>query len=415
MRASVSIARSTCLALAAGLASAHEANAVDLSKALAFTAGPVTIRPHLALGEVYDDNVFYLPDELDVLDDFLFYVNLGASFSIGREITVNPWMDFFEEEGNFITVDYTLNHVDYLEINYLDTDNHMLNIRNRIKGNRLALKGTDRFALLNGLLGGGTGYRQSVERFLMTDNYQADYQLSPKTRFYVNGFHLYNDYEKTAPLYDLRTWRATGGFGYMPFAKTSLFGEAHYGQSIPDPNLKTMVQGPSMDFFGGYLGIQGRFTERLRGMLKAGYEARAYSDGSPAVNSPIVEASLTHRFRENTATTLTYSHQDILSVEYAGVSYMLDLLSLRIDHRFGATGRFVASLQGSYQMANYRDSPGLSGRTDDWYRINLDLAYMVKLWMMAGIGYEYELFNSSYKGVIDYDVNRVTLKIAIGY
>jgi hypothetical protein len=409
------LARPVCFTLAAGLFSASAAHAIDASKALAFTAGPVTIRPHLSLAEVYDDNVFYMPRNLDASDDFITVANIGASFSLGREVAVNPWMDFFEKEANFVTMDYMLSHLDYLQINYLDTDNHAINIRDRFKGNRLALKGSDRLAFTTGLIGGGTTYRQKVKRMLITDNYLLEYDLSERTRFYLNGLHNTTDYQQGTPFYDITTWQATGGFGYRPFTKTSFFGEVHYGQSLPSPNRNDIPKGPSMDFIGGYLGVQGKFTERLTGMLKAGYETRSYSDGSPAPASPVLEASINHRFRQNTVTTLALSHQDMLSAEYAGTTYTSDVISLRVDQRFGATGRFLASAGGSVQMADYGKSPGLAGRTDTSYRINADFTYLVKQWLQAGLSYEFEMFDSSSKGVVDYDANRVTLKIAIGY
>ncbi|HOW64991.1 MAG TPA: outer membrane beta-barrel protein [Candidatus Paceibacterota bacterium] len=406
---------SSLAVVASGLVPEITVQGFDAAKVLAFSLGPVTVRPHTVFSEVYNDNVFYLPDNLNPIDDFITMFGAGASFSIGREVTVNPWMDFFEEEANFITVDYNWVHLDYLDTSYLDADNHTVALRNRFRGNRLAVKGNDRLAMITGLVGGGTTYRQKVEQLQINDNYLVEYNLSEKTRFYLNGSHNTSDYEKATPFYDITTWRATTGFGHRPFSRTSVFGEFHYGQSLPDPNTEGMVKGPSMDFFGGYLGLQGRFTERLSGMIKGGYEVRSYSDGTDAEDSPIMEVSLSHRFRNNTATTLSYSRQESLSAEYAGVLTTLDALRLRVDQRFGGNGRFMASATGSLNWSDYGDTPGLEGRKDASYQINLELIYMIKVWMLAGFGYEFEMFDSTTQGIIDYDVNRVTLRMVIGY
>jgi hypothetical protein len=406
---------SSLAAVASSLASSSELHGFEASKVLAFSMGPVTVRPHAALAEVFNDNVFYLPDELNPIDDLITQLGAGVSFSIGREVAVNPWMDFFEEESNFVTVDYNWVHMDYLDTDYLDADDHIFALKNRFRGNRLAVKGNDRFAMVTGMIGGGSTYRQKVERLLINDDYLVEYDLSEKTRLYLNGSHSTQDYQEETPYYDITTWRATTGFGHRPFSRTSIFGEVHYGQSLPNPNTDRMIKGPSMDFFGGYLGLQGRFTERLSGMIKGGYEFRSYDDGTQAQDSPIMEVSLSHRLRNNTATTFLYSRQETLSAEYAGVLTTTDSLQLRVDQRFGGTGRFAASIAGSVSWNDFGDTSGLEGRKDNSYRMNIDLVYMIKVWMLAGFGYEFEMFDSSMQGIVDYDVNRVTLRVKIGY
>jgi hypothetical protein len=150
-------------------------------------------------------------------------------------------------------------------------------------------------------------------------------------------------------------------------------------------------------------------------MLKVGYEAREFSDRSPTPTSPVVEASITHRYREKTATTLTYSRRNSVSVQTAGASYTSDSVGLRVDQRIGVSGRWVGSAGGTVELGDYGTSGFYANRRDNWYRANVDLSYMIRVWMAAGLGYEFEKFESNGKGIIDYKANRITLRLAIGY
>jgi hypothetical protein len=402
-------------ALAAGVstAAASQAQAFQATDLLAFSVGPVTLRPHAAVAERYDDNVFY--DATGQVGDFISTASVGVSMSLGKEVATNPWMDVFEEEANFVSLDYGMDYLLYARHSNLNADNHSFTFKNRWKGNRLALKGSDNVSLLTGLIGGGTRVNRNVSRKIFNDNYLLEYGLSEKTRIYLNGSHSTTDYEKGTPLYDENTLRGTAGFGWKALPKTAFFGEVYYGQSAIDANLPNWIKGPHVEFIGGFLGAQGNFTSHLSGMLKVGYEAREFSDRSPTPTSPVVEASITHRYREKTATTLTYSRRNSVSVQTAGASYTSDSVGLRVDQRIGVSGRWVGSAGGTVELGDYRTSGFYANRRDNWYRANVDLSYMIRVWMAAGLGYEFEKFESNGKGIIDYKANRITLRLAIGY
>lgn len=401
-------------AVAGSVASTVAAVGMDVAQVLAFELGPVKLRPGFTLAEMYNDNIYYRSSQSSKQGDLITVASPSLSFSIGRQETVNPWMDFFGPESNFINVQYRYDYMDYLEENELDTGNHSVEVTSRLKGNRLSLTGRDSIAFITGILGGTTSYRQVVQRMSFSDNYTVAYQLSPKTRFYVGGQHYTTDYDEDTPLYDITNWRITGGAGHT-INKTSVFGEVHFAQAMPSRNLASMKSPSSLDSLGGYLGAQGTFTQRLTGTVKAGYEAHSYSDGSSAPGSVIVDVSLNHRFRENTASSLFYSRQTVLSPEVSGVNYNIDSVGLQINQRFGAEGRIQARLRTTLEWHDYSDSKVLSDRADIWYRVNLDLVYLIRAWWRAGLSYEFETFSSSYVGLTDYDVNRVTFYTQIGY
>jgi hypothetical protein len=396
------------------MAGSVECLALDFAEMLAFELGPVKLRPSLTLAEIYNDNVYYTSSEFGKRSDFITSVSPGISLTLGRQETINPWMDFYAPEVNFINLKYRFDYQDFLEMNQLDAGNHRIEMDNRVKGNRLSLTGLDRIAMITGVLGGSTSYRQVVQRLTFTDQYTVAYQLSEKTRFYITGQDNTTDYEEKAPLYDYINWRVSGGVGYN-LGKTSVFGELHYGQSLPSRNAPTMLPPIGLDYLGGSLGVQGAFTQRLSGMAKAGYEVHSYRDGSSAPGSVVVDVSLNHRFRENTSSGLFYNRNMYLSAEVAGVNYNVDAVGLLVNQRFGAEGRIQARARAALQWDDYSKSKTLSNRSDVWYRINLDLIYLIRAWWQAGLSYEFEIFESNYRGLMDYDVNRVTFFTAIGY
>jgi hypothetical protein len=404
-------------AITAGVsaAAAGSVHGFQMSDALAFSVGPVTLRPSVGVSETFTDNLFYQGSGPDRVSDIITTASVGMTLALGREIPVNPWMDFFEAENNFVTLGYDLSYLAYVSHSDLNSPNHTLTLKDRWKGNRLAIKGSDTYAMLTGMLGGGNNLKQSAARTIFNDNYTLDYRLSEKTGIYLNGSHYSTDYATGTPLYDIQDLRGTGGFSFKALPKTSFFGEVYYGLQSVGSNLPTMPKGPDLTVMGGFIGANGTFTPHLTGMLKAGYEVRKFSDNSPAPGEPVVEASLTHRYREKTATSLSYSRRGVISVQSAAVTYTSDIFSLGVDQRLGTTGQWSANFKATVEMDGYSSSGYYANRQDQWYRFNVGLTYQIRVWMMANLGYEYEKFSSNTPGIIDYDVNRVTLRLAVGY
>ena len=268
---------------------------------------------------------------------------------------------------------------------------------------------------LSGILGGGQNLGQKVDRFTFSDDYRLDYRLGEKTSVYLAGDFSATDYEKGTPLYDENTIRGTGGFSFKATEKTSVFGELYYGQSATDPNTNGVgfAKGPHADFFGGFVGARGDFTSRLKGSVKAGYESRQYSDGTPASSSPVVEATLDQRFSDRTLASLTYTRRNSLSVQVARQAYTSDAVGAQIRQVLSSDGKFVAVVAGNFENDDYERSVLSAARHDRVYRANLGLTYNIQLWLSARLGYQFEKYDSNV--VIDYHVNSVTLSIQVGY
>jgi hypothetical protein len=76
----------------------------------------------------------------------------------------------------------------------------------------------------------------------------------------------------------------------------------------------------------------------------------------------------------------------------------------------------VARLGGNFQNDEYENLG--SGRNDKSYRANFALIYNIQLWLSTSVAYEFEKFVSSGPStstIIDYNVNRVTVRVSVGY
>lgn len=395
---------------AAFLAVAAVSLGADASGVLVYTAGPLHARPHLSVSGRYDDNIFYRPDPptagRPVEDDFITVLSPGLSVELGRK------------EGNHIAFDYTMDQSLYLDHTDQDSRDHTFSLGSDLEWKRTRVEGIDRVQFLSGILGGGSNLGQRVDRVSFFDNYTVEYGLSEKTGVYVQGRFDAVDFEKNTPLYDYNTLRGTAGFAFKATPKTSVFGEFYYGQAATDPNVPfsstnaVSFKGPHAEFLGGYVGVKGDFTPRLSGQVKAGYESREFSDGTPAPSSPVVEVSLDERFSEKTSASLTYSRRNSVSVQFLRQAYTADIVSLQLTQVLSPNGKLVGTVGGTFEYDNY-EAVGNFARDDIAYRAGASLIYNIQLWLSASLSYEFEGYDSNV--VIDYQVNRVTLKVAVGY
>ena len=56
-----------------------------------------------------------------------------------------------------------------------------------------------------------------------------------------------------------------------------------------------------------------------------------------------------------------------------------------------------------------------AGRTDSNWKVQTGANYFFESWLYTGLEYSFERFTSDFATVVDYDVNKVTLSVAIGF
>jgi hypothetical protein len=434
----------TFLLLATGLVSvSRQVEAIEPSDLLIFSKDPVSVRPQLSLNETYNDNIFYQPK---AKADFITTITPGLDLQIGKTAR------------NYLALNYRFAQHFYADRSNLNSGEHTLEFRNRFQAQRFSLIGNDQVQFLSSPIGivdevrstpftsgpGSVGAapgtvptpaptpvpetvspargaevvaavgERNVERTVQFHSYTAGYNMTEKTSVYLQGLYSETDYEKGIGLYDLNTFRVVPGFAFHIVPKLSLFGEVYYGQTATTPNFAA-VKNPHSDFIGGFIGARGKFTEKLTGVVKVGYEERWFSDDSSAPSSPVADLTVDYRFSEKTSVSLNYARVHDISVQFARESYTADNITLQLQQALGTTGKWFASAGGEFGHYDYESLAGSGNRTYDRYSANLNLAYRLQVWLTANLGYSFESINSDSGGLSDYDVNRVALSLAIGY
>lgn len=429
------------VAIATGLSAASGSlRAVEPSDILVFSKEPFLLRPRLAVAETYIDNVF---SRQVGKADFITAVSPGLNFRLGKEA------------GNFIALDYGFSQRFYATQDDLNAGDHAFSIRNKLQGQRLAMVGTDRMDLVSNPIGvvqqtgfgspinitppvseGGTPSvspvpipdlgspvrggevlstyeERNVDSTSHYHSYNLAYSMTEKTGVYLQGQYSLTDYEQGVELYDLTTWRGTGGFAFQAFPKTSFFGETYYGRTTTTPNF-IAPSIPHLSFIGGSLGARGNFTEKITGVVRVGYESREFADSSEAPSSPVASLSLSYRVLPKTALSVTYDRLHDVSVQYAKQSYTVNVLSGQVSQAIGSSGKWRAAIGGRYGVYAYETTDGAASPGYDSYSVYFNLEHQLQVWLTARLGYGLDAIRYGNSGS-GYDVNRLTLGLAIGY
>ena len=395
-------------AVAAGvMAAGTTCSAIQPPSFLAFSAGPVLLRPRVDLGGQYNDNLFYAgKNSTNHIGDFATLISPGLNVFVGRP------------EENFISLDYTLDASFYVDNPGLNEVNHAIALRDHWHGAHLEVKGQDKYEIISGIL--GLGYNQNnkpIHRTHQTDTYTVSYDISQKSSVYVSGMYDATDYESGVYLLDPTTWAGTAGIGLVVGPKTIVFSEVYYGQSKVGQNLPVTTPTPDVAFGGVFVGARGSFTPKLTGDAKIGYELRQYSDNASTPSGFVAEIELEQYFTDRTSLKLTYRRRNTVSVEVAGQSYVMDLFGLLARQRLGRGGKWVAEAGAVYQSNAYGSEPGIvfANRHDSLYSLSFGLTYEIQLWLKASLTYDFSKLESNDKSVEDYDVSRITAKLTVGY
>ena len=112
---------------------------------------------------------------------------------------------------------------------------------------------------------------------------------------------------------------------------------------------------------------------------------------------------------------LSYSRHSSVSVQAASQSYASDVVTAGLDRVLSSDGKLVARLGGNFQNDEYEARGTFGGRNDKSYRANFALTYNIRLWLSTSVSYEFEKHVSNNLSIIDYAVNRVSLRVSVGY
>ncbi|MEO8426649.1 MAG: outer membrane beta-barrel protein [Verrucomicrobiota bacterium] len=378
------------------------ARAIQPSDVLAYSIGPLLVRPQFDITETFDSNLYYRHD--DEIGDFITAISPGINLYLGKP------------EHHSISFNYQLDRLIHADQSRLDGNNHTFTIQTHLQGPHWSLTGLDKILLLsNRPLGAELNFVQGIVDYnVYANNYRLTYNLSEKTSVYLDGAYDAADYAQGTSVLDYNNFIATAGFAYAALPKTTFFGEIYYGQTATDPNVPTTPKSAHSDFVGGFLGAKGDFTTKLSGVMKAGYESRKFADVASADGNFVIAGSLDYRFSEKSAASLNAVRRSGVSVQSGNAGYILDSISIQIKQGIGSRGKWVAGLAAAYDVYNYEGNV-FANRTDKLYRVSAGLDYLVQVWLTAGVGYEFSRFDSTSSSVSDYDVHRITVRLAVGY
>jgi hypothetical protein len=391
-------------------------SAVQPSDLLMYQKGPVVLKPQFEVTETLNDNISYRHEQKEA--DLITTLTPGLALQLGRR-------DF-----NYFDLIYRYDRVIYADHTEFSADQHHIAARLRFRHNRLTIDGSDTIDFLSSPVGGGysaTVNTQSgeaisgvsgrkIDRGNFYDQYRLSWDASERTDLYVQAVHSFVDYQDNLPLYDSRTLSGTLGFEYHPFVKAYFFGEVYYGKTENEGNVPSLFPYPIASFIGLFLGARGQITENLRGTAKAGYEHRYYSGRSETLNAPVVEISLDQQLTDRSLITAGYSRRQNESVQLVRSPYTTDSLYASWLQQIGADGRLRSVVRASYLLSTFDEtSQQTSERTDQILSASLTISYDIKLWMRAFGSYSFEHLDSNERSIVDYNVNRLTLGLQIGY
>jgi hypothetical protein len=370
-----------------------------LQKVLAFSVGPVVLRPHLNLRETYTDNVFFRATKQS--DDFVSVIAPGFGAMFGSD------------DGNRIRFDYTASQYLYVQNSFLNDTEHSFRFDIQYRGDRLAVSGQTTFEMLSSVPGAEID-RGKIDRSVRENHYRGAYDLTGKTRGYFDVTEAGIDFERGLTLLDVAQFRTAVGAEIDFFSRMTAFGEIFYGQTHTSANISGTPEGSPSDFGGASVGLKGGLGARTVYYAKGGYQIREYrSSTEEGPQIPFFETTLEYRATEKTKASLEYVHRDAISVEAIESSFVTDRTTFRLDHAFGESGKLNASLAFAY-VVNDHTGRTLRDRVDNLWRINIGLLYRMEEWLTGKISYEFERFDSSFARLRDYDVNRISIEMTIG-
>ncbi len=377
---------------------------------LQFSAGPLTLRPQFGVAESFDSNVFFLApprEEADFVSVFSPGLKVGLGGQ-GKPLAIN--LTFSHDESIYARLD-SLNHAD-----------DRILLTSSYQGAKFQVTGSDSFSFLSGPLGsyslltvgGAAPLALSVDHNYIIDGYRFDYNLSDKTFVALGASHTGVDYQQGLPLYDYQSFRGAGDFGYKPFSKISFFGEVYYQYIATHPNFYAPPTTP-VTSVGLFLGLKGDFTSKLSGTLQFGYEQRDYGSNFKSSGTPVAQIDLSYDPSPKRRITFSYSRVSTVAVESGSTSLTLDQISLRLNQNIGTQDRFSVQLGANVRSADYETLGTGGSRNDVYFMIDAGVFYKFYGWLAGSLSVQHEVYLPGTKGLVDYDANRVTLKLTAGY
>jgi hypothetical protein len=146
-----------------------------------------------------------------------------------------------------------------------------------------------------------------------------------------------------------------------------------------------------------YVGVDQKFSSKLSASLRAGAEYLDYYNFGTHSLSPYVDASVTYAYQAQASAQLgvrhTHNATDVAGV--IGSTPVLDEEStaayFSVTHQ---VGDWTLGLMGQAQFSTFNGGGNINGEEEDFYILNLNIAYHFSPWLSAELGDSYSKLNS---------------------
>lgn len=408
----------SAIALLGLFACENRALCLEAKDIFAVSAGPVVFHPKFSASAGYNDNIYYLPSEL-ALDDYVFILSPGLNIRLGRP-----------DSDNRIDLDYRFDQLLYAQNGQADASDHSVTLSGGAKGARLSYDTRNSFQFLDSIMNGYTATIEgipipagNVERYYYDFDHSLGYDLTAKGRLLLEGVLHWREYPSGKrllylPYYDSNEWRGTAGYSHALSEKTRLAGRFYYGQFAQNPNGQfgaAALKPPHADYTGGTLEASGRFTSKLSGNVRAGYEYRWFSGDTESDGYPVAGIGLTEGFTEKTSASLNYNRGGSVSA-YPSASAgsqvrvnptVTDSVTFNVQQILGTRHPWFLHLGLTYARNEYVNTSDAY----DNFQVEIGANYQLRSWAVAFLTYAHE-FGS--RQTYDYDVNRVNVGFSLG-
>jgi len=398
-----------------------------------FGIGPGVVHPYVTISTEYTDNLYNL--DKNRVGSMGISVNPGIWLSLpGKRqvpVTLEPYNPsaggYRYEMPNYDRADrlqlFLLGELNY---NIYSDDTSLSEILYRLQGfarynfrSGLSLqlldaytRGQDRFDI---------GYQTSrlthvfnsnsimgTVDWLMTEKFQIRADVSLFSLWYEE--REFADMERNDLAFDLHLF-------YHYSEKTAFFVGYKYIDTQYDSN--TLYDSASNEYYAGMIWDA---TDKLSFLLRIGQRDKAYASGQlNDWSGTTFELQSTLRVSEKSKFTGTIYRNN----EESDMLWAEDIIStgVSLGYDLALTDKVSLGINGLYEHAEYRRLPGhdyyinpndgspiYNNRTDERYAIGGQINYLFTDWLKAGIGYRYELRNSTI-GIYDYYSNTVFAKV----
>lgn len=400
--------------------------ALEPEDLLYYRLGSVSIRPNFGIAESYNDNVFFRGDDtffivnpdgsitkIERTGDFITSLTGGTSILLGRPT------------GNFIGGNYSYSHRLFQEHDVQNAGNHSISLQGKVDGARISLSPTFSFSntksILTGSSASATLRNQLVERNNIRGSVLTRVKLSPKLFSSSTASYTLNDIKGNIPLFDQEGISFQQGFGFQFRPKIDLSATGTIGQRSTEPNSIAVGRSRDQTYFGGGFRAEGEFTERLIGEASFGIQRSTFSGSSESFTAPVVGVSLEYLMGRDISADISYTRTTFVGIQSANSSGVSDRVGLTLRKPFGTRKNWTLSATGNLNFQSWENQTGPSGdRSDDWLSGTFAINYKIQEWLSSSFSYSIQSFSSSLAragtfGIVDYDVNTVSLSMRVGY